>query len=211
VTIDWPSLLVISTDEIVRTQMIPDDAGAGVLWSVNPQEVLELSAVEVMAWEGHRDKPDGPRFEWAGFNLLCNAAPTSFVLDGERFLSLDSFHEALKFPEDTPGRADCALAPSVEARRLARRRRQATFTYRGQVIRVHSADHEGLLAAAISAKVAQNPAVQDALRETKMAKLIFPLSFSNQPGALARATPLSLMIERWKSRMSASDVRITKT
>ena len=191
--------------------MIPDDTGAGVLWSVNPQEVFELSALEVMAWEGHRDKPDGPRFEWAGFNLLCNAAPTSFVLDGERFLSVDSFHEALKFPEDTRGRADCALAPSVEARRLARRRRQATFTYRGQVIRVHSADHQGLLAAAISAKVAQNPAVQDALRETKMERLIFPLGFSNQPGALARATPLSLMIERWKSRLSALDVRVTKT
>jgi len=40
--------------------------------------------------------------------------------------------------------------------------------------------------------------VQIALRETGMAKLIFPLTFSSQPGALARATPLSLMIERWK-------------
>jgi hypothetical protein len=111
VTIDWQSLLVTSTAEIVRKRRIPDDTGAGVLWSVNPQEVFELSALEVMAWEGHEDKPDGPRFEWVGFNLLCNAAPTSFVLDDERFLSVDSFHEALKYPEDIPGRAECALAP----------------------------------------------------------------------------------------------------
>jgi hypothetical protein len=81
VTIDWQSLLVTSTAEIVRKRRIPDDTGAGVLWSVNPQEVFELSALEVMAWEGHEDKPDRPRFEWVGFNLLCNAAPTSFVLD----------------------------------------------------------------------------------------------------------------------------------
>jgi hypothetical protein len=202
VTIDWQSLLVTSTAEIVRKRRIPDDTGAGVLWSVNPQEVFELSALEVMAWEGHEDKPDGPRFEWVGFNLLCNAAPTSFVLDDKRFLSVDSFHEALKFSEDTPGRAECALAPSVEARRLARRVRQATFKYRGQVIPVQSADHQGLLAAAISAKVAQNPDVQGALGETGMARLIFPLTFSSQPGALARATPLSLMIERWKRFLS---------
>lgn len=48
-----------------------------------------------------------------GFNLLCNAAPTSFVLDDERFLSVDSFHEASKFSEDTqcdatPGRPRAA-------------------------------------------------------------------------------------------------------
>lgn len=51
-TIDWQSLLVTSTAAIVRTRRIPDDTGTGVLWSVNPQEVLKLSALEVMAWEG---------------------------------------------------------------------------------------------------------------------------------------------------------------
>jgi hypothetical protein len=198
VKIDWQSLLVTSTAEIVRKRRIPNDTGAGVLWSLKPQEVRELSALGVIAWEGHEGKPDGPRYEWVGFNLLCNAAPTPFVLDDERFLSVDSFHEALKFPEGTPGRAECAAAPSVEARRLARRVRDGAFKYRGLVISVNSADHEGLLAAAIGAKVAQNPDVQLALRETGMAKLIFPLTFSSKPGALARATPLSLMIERWK-------------
>ena len=31
------------------------------------------------------------------------------------------------------------------------------------------------------------------------ARLVFPLAFSNEPGALARVTPLTLMIERWEA------------
>lgn len=63
-----------------------------------------------------------------------------------------------------------------------------------------SAEHEGLLAGAISEKVAQNSAVQIALQETGTARLIFPLTFSRELGCLARVTPLALMIERWKRR-----------
>jgi hypothetical protein len=140
--------------------------------------------------------------EWSGFNLLCNAAPTPFALDGERFYSVDSFHEALKLPEDTPERAACAMAPFLEARRLTHKIRSETFTDRGRRIAVGSADHESLLAKAVSAKVAQNPDVQIALRETGTARLVFPLTYSDRPGALARVTPLTLMIERWKLRYS---------
>ena len=178
--------------------MIPDETGAGVLWSNNRDEVRELSALGVLAWDGREDRPAGPRYEWVGFNLLCNAAPTPFSLDGEGFFSVDSFYEALKFPEGTTERAACAVAPARDARRIARRLRDATFVYRGKPISVHSVEHEGLLAAAISAKVAQNFAVQVALNETGTARLTFPLTFSNHPGALARVTPLALMIERWK-------------
>lgn len=56
--IDWQSLLATSTAEIVRERRIPTYTGTGVLWSTNPQEVLELSALGVMAWEGHEGKPD---------------------------------------------------------------------------------------------------------------------------------------------------------
>jgi predicted NAD-dependent protein-ADP-ribosyltransferase YbiA (DUF1768 family) len=195
---DWRSLLVIPIAEIIRDRMIPDDTGAGVLWSDDPGEVRELSALGALAWEGRQGRPEGSRYEWVGFNLLCNGAPTPFVLDGERFSSVDSFYEALKFPEATAERAQCAVAPALEARRVARRQRDATLVYRGEHIPVHSVEHEGLLAAAISAKIAQNPDSQIALSETGTARLIFPLTFSRHPGALARLTPLVLMIERWK-------------
>lgn len=181
--------------------MLVDD-GAGVLWSVDPEDVRELSALGVLAWEGREGKPSGSLHEWTAFNLLCNAAPTPFLLNGEPFYSVDSFHEALKLPEGTRERAACAMAPFLEARRLTHKIRSEAFTYRGQTIAVGSADHESLLAAAVSAKVAQNPDVQIALRDTGTARLVFPLSYSDHPGALARVTPLTLMVERWKQRHS---------
>jgi len=77
---------------------LPAADGAGVLWSVEPEKVLELSALGAMAWEGRDDKPAERRYDWTGFNLLCNAAPTAFDLNDERFYSIDSFAEALKVP-----------------------------------------------------------------------------------------------------------------
>ena len=196
--VDWQRQIAISTPEIIRAQEIGVDDGAGVLWSSDPGNTVELSALGVIAWEGRDDKPSGSDYEWGGVNLLCNAAPTAFVLGRERFNSIDSFYEALKLPEGTPERAACASAPMIEAKRLARRRAAGEFIYQGQVISVGSPDHAALLAGAICAKVEQNRAVQIALLETGTARLTFPLTFNSHPGPLARVTPLALMIERWK-------------
>jgi predicted NAD-dependent protein-ADP-ribosyltransferase YbiA (DUF1768 family) len=192
------SILRRPTEQIVRERLLPAADAAGVLWSVEPEEVLELSALGAMAWEGRDDKPAEPRYDWTGFNLLCNAAPTAFDLNDERFYSVDSFAEALKFPEGTPEREACALAAALEAKRLARRIRGKEFVYRDQKIAVGSSEHEAVLAAALTAKVAQHEEVRAALRETGSARLVFPLSYSRHPGALAKVTPLALMIERWK-------------
>jgi predicted NAD-dependent protein-ADP-ribosyltransferase YbiA (DUF1768 family) len=192
------SILRRPTDQIIRGRLLPPDDGAGILWSVEADEVLELSALGAIAWEGREDKPAGSLYNWTGFNLLCNAAPAEFELNGEYFYSIDSFAEALKFQEGTPDRGACAMAPVMEAKRLARRIRGKEFTYRDQTIAVGSSEHEAVLAAAISAKVAQHPDVQTALGETGRARLVFPLSYSRHPGALARVTPLALMIERWR-------------
>jgi hypothetical protein len=45
VDIDWQSLLVIPTPEIVRMQRIAGDDGAGILWSNDVGERRELSAL----------------------------------------------------------------------------------------------------------------------------------------------------------------------
>ena len=203
--LDWESLLNIPTPEAIRERKIGVDDGVGVLWSDHPRDSLELSALGVIAWEDREGKPSGERYKWAGFNLLCNAAPTTFSLDGETFYSIDSFYEALKLPEGTSERATCAMAPLVEARLLARHHVRDEFTYRGTSVSVWSPEHEALLAAAICAKIEQNPVVQIALAETGTARLTFPLSFSNRPGALARVTPLTLMIERWKQLQRKGD------
>ena len=90
-----------------------------------------MSALGALAWEGHEEKPSGPRYEWVGFNLLCNAAPTPFVLNGENFDSIDSFYQAMKIPEGTSERATCAISSLHEAQRLARRHHATDFSYRG--------------------------------------------------------------------------------
>ena len=182
--------------------MIGADQGATILWSNSPEKIHELSALGAMAWDGREGKPAGSRYEWTGFNVLCNAAPMPFDLEGERFLCIDSFYEALKLPEGSSERAVCAMASSMEARRLARRTRGEKFIYRGKSVSVSSPEHESLLAAAICAKIDQNAAVQIALAETDAARLTFPLTFNNQPGPLGRVTPLTLMIERWKRAQS---------
>jgi hypothetical protein len=95
-----------------------------------------LSALGALAWEGRDKKPSGPRYEWVGFNLLCNAAPTPIVLNGENFYSIDSFYEALKIPEGTSEPALCAMAPLQEAQRIARRYHAGEFSYREQRVAV---------------------------------------------------------------------------
>jgi hypothetical protein len=197
VDIDWKSLSAIPTHVIIRERRLSAEQGAGILWSSDSTEFHELSAFGALAWEGREGTPAGNAYEWTGSNLLCNAAPTPFALDGERFSSIDSFYNALRFPEGSSERTRCALAPALETRRLVGRYRDV-FVYQGKRIAVRSAEHEGLVAAAISAKVEQNPDVQVALSQTRTAKLIFPLTFSLAPGVLARVTPLTLMIERWK-------------
>lgn len=195
---DWSALLGIPTPEIIRQCKIDADEGAGILWASSPERVLELSAIGALAWEGREGRPSDRRYEWTGFNLLCNAAPTPFAVDGERFASIDSFYEALKLAEGSFERTTCAVASSLEARRLARGRVAADFVHRGKTIRVSSLEHDSLVAVAICAKIDQNPAVQVALAETGTARLILPLTFSPKPGPLGRITPLALMIERWK-------------
>jgi hypothetical protein len=198
VDIDWRRLFHIPTPEIIRGQTIAGNIGAGTLWSTDPGEIREMSALGALAWEGREEKPSGPRYEWVGFNLLCNAASTPFVLNGENFDSIDSFYQAIKIPEGTSERATCAISSLHEAKRLGRRHHAADFSYRGERVAVGSAEHESIVAAAICAKFDQHHEVQIALCETGSARLVFPLAFSNEPGALARVTPLTLMIERWK-------------
>jgi hypothetical protein len=165
VDIDWQTLWLVPTPEIIRRQILANDQGAGILWSTDVGESRELSAVGVLAWEGHEEKPSGAGYEWVGFNLLCNAAPTPFVLNGEQFQSIDSFHEALKIPESSAARATCAMSALHEAQRTARRYHGVEFSYRGERVGVGSAEHEALLATAISAKIEQHPEVHRATRD----------------------------------------------
>ena len=79
---------------------------------------------------------------------------------------------------------------------MARRYHSPEFLYRGERVGVASPEHQALLATAINAKIEQDSEVRIALRETGLSRLVFPLIFSMRPGPLARATALTLMLER---------------
>jgi hypothetical protein len=196
-TVDWRAIRRVPTAEIVRHRLIPVDGAGGVLWAV--EGVHWLSAKGVLAWDGRSDRPAGPDYEWAGANLLCNAAPPPFEIDGERVASVESFQKSLKLPEGRE-RAVCRFASAAEARDLTRHRRSPTFEYRGRTVAVDSAEHDAIVAEAVSAKVTQRPEVLAALLATGDARLAFPLAGAGEPGVLARVTPLALMIERWKAK-----------
>jgi|SRR5882724_2249026 len=189
-------ILDLPTPELIARGDVLEADWSGILWSGSPDDVINLSALAAIAWEGAGGVQPVER-QWSGLNLLCNAAPTPFRLDITHFASVDSFYEAMKVPEGNE-RIHCAAAPAAEAKRLARHRASTAFSYRGQTIEVNSGAHQQLVAEAIVAKVHQNPLVERALIDTGRARLQFPLTFTGYPNVLGLVTPFVLMAERWK-------------
>lgn len=127
------------------------------------------------------------KLQLVGGGTLSTEAKTPFVLAGIEYPSLRLFYEALKL--DPEQRAAFLADPS----HLARRRRAATFVYRGTTIPVGSTLHLQLIAEATSAKVAAHAEVQRDLRATGRARL-FMGTVHSQP--LGRVVPFAYMVER---------------
>ncbi|MEO5822886.1 MAG: hypothetical protein ABIT71_20455, partial [Vicinamibacteraceae bacterium] len=178
--IDWHALRGRSTADLIRDRASWEQAAAGVLFEGS--ELHQLTAYGALAWDGRDGVPAGPAHQWLGANLLCNAAPTAFEVAGQPAASIDSFLHALKFPEGSPERLACAMAPARVAREQARRSRGSQFTFGGQDILVDSPDHQALVAEAISAKVRQHDEVRRALADTGVARLTFPRAHGQRPG-----------------------------
>ena len=150
--------------------------------------LVELSALGTVA---HQQA-------WTGAALLCNWAPTPFVLDGQRYATVDSFYHALKLPEGSAARQHCALAEPHSAKQAARRIRARVFSYMGTSITVGSAEHRSLFARALCAKLEQNLNVEAALKATCWSKLELPLTFTPEANVPGLITALVFMIERLK-------------
>ena len=148
-----------------------------------------LAAGEKASWE------IGPGEAGAGqvilskrneLGLLSNFARTPFVLDGQRFASVEGFWQMMKYPEneDDP-RAQLPLAWTREAvaqmvgfdakragKAAAEAQRNAGkpwISYRGKRLWYKHADahiHYGLIRRAMEAKVSQNPRVRRVLMAT---------------------------------------------
>lgn len=118
---------------------------------------------------------------------LSSAHPCRFELDDREYPSVDVFYAGLK-------------ARQVGSAPVPRGSAKAKFEYEGEVIAVNSAQHEGLIARALAAKVEQNPTVGLALDNTGDALIRLkrpPTAYAN---ALGRTAAFALMFQRWQRK-----------
>ena len=175
----------------VKRSMFPEDFVLEQLTRerlISEGRLIELSALGTVVHQ----------LEWSGVALLCNWAPTTFALAGQKYASIDSFYHALKFPEGSQARQECALAEPRLSKQVARRVRAKAFTHEGLTIHVGSAEHRRLFARALCAKIAQHPEVQKALKATCWSRLALPLTFTEEANVPGLTTALVLMLERFK-------------
>jgi predicted NAD-dependent protein-ADP-ribosyltransferase YbiA (DUF1768 family) len=97
---------------------------------------------------------------------IGNFTDAPFDLDGERYRSIESFWQGLKF-DDSAERRRIAQLPGAEARDIGDAKGYgATVTYAGREIAVGCPDHWALMARACEAKFTQDAAARAALLAT---------------------------------------------
>jgi predicted NAD-dependent protein-ADP-ribosyltransferase YbiA (DUF1768 family) len=98
--------------------------------------------------------------------LISNLAHTPFHLDGQEYASVEAFWQGLKFP-DAERRQEIAHLHGHEARHAGfAAQASETLEYRGQVVRVGTADHWQLMSRACWAKFNQHTEARHALLST---------------------------------------------
>lgn len=98
--------------------------------------------------------------------IISNLATTPFELDGERYLSVESFWQGLKFPSEAE-RQRLAGHEGPRARSEGLRQKyEKSISYRGQEIAVGAWDHWQLMEKACRAKFQQNEEARRALLAT---------------------------------------------
>lgn len=101
--------------------------------------------------------------------IISNLATTPFELDGQRYLSVESFWQGLKFPsEEERRRLAGHEGPRARSEGL-RQKYDKTIGYRGQEIAVGAWDHWQLMEKACRAKFQQNEDARNALLATGIA------------------------------------------
>jgi len=98
--------------------------------------------------------------------IISNLATTPFELDGQRYLSVESFWQGLKFPDEAERRRLAGHeGPRARSEGL-RQKYEKTIRYGGQQIAVGAWDHWHLMENACRAKFQQNEDARAALLAT---------------------------------------------
>ena len=98
--------------------------------------------------------------------ILSNLTYAPFILDDIEYASVEAFWQGLKFA-DNAKRLEIASMHGIESKKIGNNApKNETFECRGEVYRVGSVEHQGLMERAIRAKFEQNPMALKLLLET---------------------------------------------
>jgi predicted NAD-dependent protein-ADP-ribosyltransferase YbiA (DUF1768 family) len=123
--------------------------------------------------------------------IISNLATTPFELDGQRYLSVESFWQGLKFPsEEERRRLAGHEGPRARSEGL-RQKYDKTIGYRGQEIAVGAWDHWQLMEKACRAKFQQNEDARNALLATGDRPLVHVVRRDS------RSIPGAIMAQIW--------------
>lgn len=102
----------------------------------------------------------------SAIRLISNFAETPFVLDGQRYGSVEAFWQGLKHPDERRRREVAPLFGKDAMLAGADAPVSDTFVYGGQIIRVGAFDHWQLMTIACRAKFSQHEGARRALLAT---------------------------------------------
>jgi predicted NAD-dependent protein-ADP-ribosyltransferase YbiA (DUF1768 family) len=98
--------------------------------------------------------------------IISNLATTPFELDGQRYVSVESFWQGLKFESDSERRRFASLEGPRARSEALRQKYGKSITYAGQEVAVGAWDHWQLMEKACRAKFQQNEEAKGALLAT---------------------------------------------
>lgn len=112
---------------------------------------------------------------------LSNFSTDPFVLDGEKFASVEGFIQGTKFPEEHPIRQQAFQSVGIEAKRFGKKAERKLAWWKGTAIPYGSIEHQKLIERAIRAKFIQNEGAMKALIATKGVILTHDLGHPDPP------------------------------
>jgi predicted NAD-dependent protein-ADP-ribosyltransferase YbiA (DUF1768 family) len=126
---------------------------------------------------------------------LSNFAPRPFILNGERFQSVESWYQGLKWP-DQKKRDELAKLDGRTAKKEGRgAARSLQFQYRNRDYVFGGEEHHQLIREAIKASLEQNPQISEAFSETYPRPIVHNTGRPERSGTALPGATFARMLE----------------
>jgi predicted NAD-dependent protein-ADP-ribosyltransferase YbiA (DUF1768 family) len=137
--------------------------------------------------------------------LMSNFAETPFVLDDERYASVEGFYVSV-LTQDEDLRARLRLLSGREAKSEGRKLERTRGWYDGREITLGSTEHVALIKRAIAAKLAQNPHIAEAFRATHPRPIVHDTGRPERVGSLFPARVFVWLLTELRDALVAAEI-----